>query len=179
MLCHSINDCLSSSSQNLFMKKKLMPFIAGLYFMVACTQAFAQSKTDSLLGRLKNAGEDTSRVHLLNQLSSALYFVNPDSTILLANGAAKLSEKLNFKRGEGDAYHNLGIGHYIKGDYPNAIEAYLKAIEIRKRIGQIKETGSDLGNIALIYTDQGDYVKSLEYNFKALKIAVETGNKKL
>ena len=157
-------------------------FVALLFLSVNLFASSAgipsgQSKTDSLLTLLKNDKEDTNKVNHLTNLAFDLYSINPDSTILLAQRAASLAEKINFQKGEANAYGTVGIGYWAKGNYPNALENYFIALKIDEALKNKRGISKRLGNIGSVYLQQGDYPKALDYYFKALKIGEELGDK--
>lgn len=75
--------------------------------------ATAQNETgdrhlDSLVGELAKIPEDTNKVLLLDEISYAYVFINPDNGIKYATQAKELSERLGWKRGLALAYADLG-----------------------------------------------------------------------
>ncbi|MGP8216755.1 MAG: tetratricopeptide repeat protein [Bacteroidia bacterium] len=136
-----------------------------------------QHVIDSLRHVLKTDKEDTNKVNHLNALAYTFYTVNPDTTILLAQQAASLSRNINWTKGEANAYRQAGIGYWAKGDYPKALDYYLKALKMAEEMGNKELQAKTLGNIGLVYRNEGDYPKALDYNLKALKMAEEMGDK--
>jgi serine phosphatase RsbU (regulator of sigma subunit)/uncharacterized protein HemY len=72
---------------------------------------------------------------------------------------------------------NLGNIYNKQGDYPKAIDYYLKSLKIAEEIENKRFISTNLGNIGIIYKYQGNYSKALDYYLKALKIAEEINNK--
>ncbi len=142
------------------------------------------SKTDSIKKVLNTQTEDNSRVDALNRLSSLVYSSNPDTSLELARQALDLAEKLNYAKGIANAYNNLGIGHYVKGNYKMAVDFNFKALEYYENTKSIPLAERKLGqgdaynNIGNIYYRQGNAKMALENYSKALAIWFETGNKK-
>ncbi|MDO9185570.1 MAG: tetratricopeptide repeat protein [Bacteroidia bacterium] len=133
---------------------------------------------DSLQNRLKTLGTDTSKVNTLNELS--WQYITSGSYVLAgkyAQDALHAAENLNFKKGIGASYNNIGITHWYQGNYEKALENYLKALKIRQEIGDKKGIASSYGNIGIIYETQGEYRKALDNHLKALKIQEESGDK--
>ncbi|MBC7861951.1 MAG: tetratricopeptide repeat protein [Bacteroidia bacterium] len=141
---------------------------------------FSQSKTaDSLLGRLKNAKEDSNKVNLLNDLGWEIKEHNPDSAILLSKNAIAIAKKIQWNKGTGDAYNNLGAYSYLKAEYADALSWHTAALKIRTLTNDRKGIAASFGNIGLVYRMLGNYSMAIEFYFKALKIADETGDLKL
>jgi signal transduction histidine kinase len=143
------------------------------------TQAQNQNKIDSLLQVLSTSKEDTNKVKTLNTLGRKLSRINPDTSIILANQALSLSEKLTSKKHIAIAYSVIGWANFVKGNYSSALENYFKELSLKEDLGDKRGIAGVLGNMGDAYYSQGDYSKALDYHFKALKIADELGNKKL
>lgn len=133
-------------------------------------QTTAQSRTtDSLAALLQNA-KDTTRVNLLNQLSSAYWYIDPLQTISYASQAIDLGKKLGFKKGITTAYNNTGVGYYQQNKYEEALDWYNKAITMHKESGNFRGEGHVLSNMGLIYWKQGALPTAVEYYLRSLKI---------
>lgn len=142
-----------------------------LYTCLICTgQGIAQSRTtDSLLALLQNA-KDTTRVNLLNQLSAAYWYIDPQKTIQYASQAIELGEKLDFKKGITTGYNNTGVGYYQQNKYEEALVWYNNALAMHRQTGNFKGEGYVLSNMGLIYWKQGALPTAVEYYLKSLKI---------
>ena len=127
---------------------------------------------------LTNVGDDTGSVNTLNVTSEKFWRTGRyDSSMLLANSAVTLAEKINFKRGLASAYRNIGMSYYYLGEYTKAKEYHTKGLEINLEIGNRAGIARGYSNIGIVYNDLGDYPMALEYDFKALGINQEIDNK--
>jgi len=141
-----------------------------LTVLLSASAAFAQSKkTDSLLSLLSTAN-DTTKVNLLNQISSSYWYEDPVKTFEYAKQAAELGEKIDFKKGVATAYNNTGVGYYQQNNYDSALLWYEKARAKHKEAGNFKGEAYILNNTGLIYWKQGEMPTAVEYYMKALKI---------
>ncbi len=52
---------------------------------------------------------------------------------------------------------NLGLAYSAKGDVPEAIEYYEKALALDRTFGDRRGEGTDLGNLGNAYCYLGDY----------------------
>ncbi len=138
--------------------------------LICKEQGIAQSgTTDSLKALLQNS-KDTTRVNLLNKLSSAYWYIDPVITIQYASEAIDLGKKLDFKKGVTTAYNNTGVGYYQQNKYTEALEWYNKALAMHKEMGNFKGEGYVLSNMGLIYWKQGALPTAVEYYLQSLKI---------
>jgi serine phosphatase RsbU (regulator of sigma subunit) len=141
--------------------------------------AFAQQvNTDSLQKAVNAAKEDTNKVNSYNDLSwytkNGGNFNKADSFGRLA---LNLAEKLNYKKGIGDACMSIGNVYDNRGDNASALEYYNKALLIRKTIGDVYGQASALNNIGNVYDGQDNYSRALEYYLQGLAVAEHSGDK--
>jgi len=136
-----------------------------------------QNKIDSLKTLIKQDKEDTNKVIHLNFLGWELMSNHPDTSVILANQAAALSETLKWKRGLTNSFGNLGVFNALQDNYPEALDFFFKALSIDEELKDKNGIAKRIGNIGIIYKNQGNYPKALGYFFKSLKMDEELGNK--
>jgi len=90
----------------------------------------------------------------------------------------KISEELKDKEGISISIGKMGVVYRSQGNYPKALDYYLKALKIAEDSGNINLIATWVGNIGIFYDEQKDYSTALSYYFKALKMAEDLGNKK-
>jgi signal transduction histidine kinase/DNA-binding response OmpR family regulator/Tfp pilus assembly protein PilF len=146
-----------------------MLLLAAFLFPAACFAQTKISKSDSLLYILSNA-RDTTRVNVLNQLSSSYWYSDPLKTFEYARQAMELAGKLGFQKGLVTAYNNTGVGYYQQNKYDEALSWYNKAVEEHRKMGNYRGEANVLTNIGLIYWKKGEYPEAVKYNMQALKI---------
>ncbi|MBI2968935.1 MAG: sensor histidine kinase [Bacteroidetes bacterium] len=130
-----------------------------------------------LTGASASGGSDTSLINFLNEQSSSLYRNNPELARKYADSALTLSEKINFKKGLGEAYQNIGIAFDMHGYCDSAISYFLQSLKIFETNGNLSGQSASLNNIGEANRKLGRYGKALEYHFRALKIRQGTGDK--
>jgi len=81
------------------------------------------------------------------------------------------------KKGIANSLNNIGAIYNDQGNYPRALEYYIKGLAIREESGDKNGIAVSLSNIGKIYSDQDDYPRALEYYEKCLAISEEIGNK--
>lgn len=127
--------------------------------------------TDSLYDILKKIPDDTNKVNVLSAIGQKKMYGNPDTCIIIFNKVLEISEKTNFGKGVARGYGTIGLCHYLKGEYPEALEFLQKALKVDEESGNKQGMVSRLSNMGLVYTGQGDFQKGMESYLKALKIA--------
>ena len=131
------------------------------------------SVADSLVRLLKVSKSDTAKVNLLTDLAWELKFDNPQQAITYLDSALTLSQSLNFKKGEGNAFNFRGVVEDIHGNSEAAIDFFQKALAIREALGDRKGVASLLNNIGNVRENLGDYLGALQSYQNSLKIREE------
>jgi len=153
-------------------------YIIIFLILILCFRGSGQNPVlDSLRNLLKTEKDDTNKVNTLNTLAYSLFSTVPDSTVLLALKASTLAKNIGWVKGEAKAYNNCGTGYFVLGNYPKALEYYLRALKIEEASGNRIQQANILGNIGNIYAEQSDYTKALDYELKSLKIEEKMGSK--
>lgn len=137
-----------------------------------------QRKIDSLTTLLQRQNSsDTLTVKQLNELASLLVRETQlDLAASYAQKAKTFSEKLNFKKGEVNAYNILGIVQVYQGNYPQALENYFVSLAIVKNTNDKRGLANVYNHIGIVYTYQGKYPEALENYFAGLQIFEEIGH---
>lgn len=154
------------------MAKKTCRFITLSFSFIFCfyVRAFS-NEVDSLKKVLSTDINDTKRVDVLNSLSKALSHTNLDSSILIANEAKKLAEKVDYKPGLALAWKNIGMGFYLLGKHKEAVINWQQAEAMYKAVGDKKGVANMLSNQGAVYFEEGDDAKALEMHLQSLTIA--------
>jgi serine phosphatase RsbU (regulator of sigma subunit) len=153
-------------------------------FIIAAKLSFSQqNKIDSLLVLVKKDKADTSKIiHLSNLCGLYMKVGEYDSSRHFGNSTFQLASiilkdhtsntdpvYIVTKKSVARAYHCIGFGYYIEGDYNKALENHFAALEIRKNLSDKKGLALSYGNIGGNYYAQGNYTKALENHMLALE----------
>lgn len=141
-------------------------------FLFNSLAVFAQSNTlDSLkkvLGTLSK--EDTLRAETLALMALGYMNYKPDSALVLAQQAQKMSEKLNFKRGIARSFIYQGIYYNNKADYDKSLDFLLKGVRISEEIRFTKGLADANLSIGFVYQRLNQNEKALEYYKTAIPL---------
>ena len=153
---------------------------------VTSIRGFAQqNKIDSLERQLRileqkpeSYSVDTSKVMLLTSISwyMANYNIRLDKALNYAQGALAISEKIKWNKGRAQSYSSLAGVYRSQSKYAQAVDNYLKAMNIAKDMNEKDWTATCLYFIGQVYMDQGNYPIALDYLLQALRISEGTGN---
>src|SRR5215472_6061418 len=148
----------------------LKQLLLVLLLLLTIIKVNAQQRySDSLRQELAIAREDTNKVKLLVDLGRIYQWSYPDSGIFYAQQSLELAQKLNFTRGEIGAYSTLHEAFSSKGNYPKALEAGLKELELAERLEDSTLIVWAYVGIGSVYYYSNDYERALYY-FNKLKL---------
>ena len=148
-----------------------------------------QKQIDSLYRIISLNKSDTSLASAYVGLAEILYVSDIDTLERLSEKAMEIAdrnlsksstsnvEKKAFRRALAAALNNIGYVHDIKGDIPQALEYYKKALNVQQMLGSKEGIAAAMNSIAYLYINQGDSAQALEYYHKSLKIEEEIGSK--
>ena len=122
---------------------------------------------DSLKLLLQKEKTDTGRVLLLDELSYSYQQSKPDTTMLLALETLSLAVHTGFVKGQAMSLNIIGNAFSTLGNYPKAMESYLRALRINEKINDTGGIARNLHNIGVIYFNEEDYRQALNYLLKA------------
>ncbi len=145
--------------------------LALLLFIFTQLVAVGQNlPTDSLKRMLSQTHQDTSRVLLLAQIANNYRFFDSDSSMVLAQQAMRLAERLNFPKGKAQALTVFGETRRFRGEFPQALEAHFKALQLSKNSHYLGGEETSLGGIGFVYLELNEYRRALDYLFEAEKL---------
>ncbi len=146
-----------------------MKFKAAFLLLILATGNVhaQQKKIDSLIKEIQTAKLDTNRVMKLAALSRLYYLFKPDTALVLGQQAYDIAQGLNFPKGEAIALNRIASCYNAVGDYPKALQFFIKALKIAESSGDQEGIGRAINNMGDLYMTQGEYNKALEYFKKA------------
>jgi tetratricopeptide (TPR) repeat protein len=122
---------------------------------------------DSLRAALRSEKTDTGKAITLYRLSYYYQKYKPDSALLLAQDAYKISEKIKFSRGLSNSLGQMAGAFNRLGNYPKALEYYIEQLKIEEKNKSPEGIAGVELNIALVYNSERDTRKALYYALKS------------
>lgn len=125
------------------------------------------------LNRESKRLKDESAEALSNNFTGIckIYNGDYDSALAYLNQSLRLRLKANKNtRAICDLYSNIGVCYDYKGDFPKAIDSYLKSLSIAERTSDTSAQAKLNNNIGAVYYQQHEYKKALDYFLNALKM---------
>lgn len=151
--------------------RKLL-YILLLFFLIQPIQS--QLPIDSVENVVETTDNDSLKIDGLLYLSRMYLSRNLQQSVEYAEQAVQLAEETGSLHHQSWALNSLGISHYYSGNYNQALEKWIAAIEILKlreiqatdsitRRSLINQRALLLNNIGVIYKTLGEYEKAIEY----------------
>src|SRR5215212_6026307 len=92
------------------------------------------TEADSLKKLLTTLSESPQQVLVLEGLSYAYVSAYPDTALQYALEGLQLAQKIDDLKGEAYCTNALGNVYFGVGDYPKALEMYLKSLQMKERL---------------------------------------------
>src|SRR3989337_1750590 len=131
------------------MRKIFLIAAVSFLFTDALAQIFQTYNIDSLKKVLRTELHDTNRIWTLNNLGRNIPTSDPIMT--LAEQAIELSRKIGFTKGEAEAYNNIGYWVNQQGNYPKALENYLRSIQLSESVNYEAGLKRSFNSISTVY----------------------------
>ena len=123
---------------------------------------------DSIMQKLAISTEDTTRVHLLNDMCNYFKFDKPDSALYYGYEAISLSRQIKFPEGEVRAMHNIALSQNILGNISKGLQFIFQGLKIADKNNLTFEKALLRISLGGIYRDTEDYNKALSIYNEAL-----------
>ena len=159
------------------MHLKRFTFFFSCYVILTIQCAGQAPQLDSLRKVLNTTKDDTSKVNTLLALSKGSLSLVPETALMYANDANKLSSAIQFTRGRALALKSIGMVYYNQSKYPETLDYWLQSLHVFDSTGDKAGAANMLSNIGAVYSNQTEDDKALEYYFKALPYAEQLNDK--
>jgi len=141
---------------------------------------FEKSKQYALAGIdvSKTAKDLMMEGTLTRNLGVAYYMVSKyDTALIHLNRAMDLAVKTNNNMLKAQVYSAMANLYNVTGDYPKALDFYLKALPVFEKEGRKDRVRVILGNIGALNNAMQNFDEAEKYFNKSLKISEELGDK--
>jgi class 3 adenylate cyclase/rubrerythrin len=152
------------------MNRNVLYFIILLFFALNSFGQNGQS-LEELSRLLTQQANDSTKVNTLLDIGAQLFRSEPDSSMVYSSQAIDLATEINFKKGLAYAYKNMGLGHYVKGEFSDVLIHWEKSLAIFEDINDETGISNLLNNLGAVYQTKGDDPKALGYFIRSVKIA--------
>lgn len=151
-------------------------FIAFFISMLpaVCVSQNTSPVIDSLNRELnRHTTEDTVRVDIYLELVYALYVVNPQKGLEIADKAIALSKKVNNPKRVAASFAHKGLSYMALGEDSLALICYRQALALHKKLNNQAAIATTLHNIGRLYNGQSEYRKAIEHHRQSYNMLKE------
>lgn len=139
--------------------------------------AQARQKIDSLTNLLdRYTSKDTTLVDMLNQTGFEYWTIEANKSEDFGLQALELSRKLNYVSGEAMANRVIGVSHWARGNFYDALQYLFSSQELYQKCNDLLGVANSTMNIGLVYADQQNPEQALKYYTTALEFFKKTGH---
>ncbi|WP_282080502.1 tetratricopeptide repeat protein [Aquimarina algiphila] len=156
--------------------KKYPSYCCSIIFLWITITMYSQEK-DTLLLRLQQeveyADKDVEKIDallLLGNYQISRDFSKAERYLLEALELIKKNPEHKQLQHYATVYEALGIVHKRKGNYPEAVDSYLKSKTFYEKLNDSSNIADIYHNMAMVYRDQKDYKKAIDYFKRAIII---------
>lgn len=153
-------------------------FLAVLVVALIVASGFCQAQDfskESVTNKLKTLSE-TEQANYIHDNFYKIYGADLTNGKTLSKRLIELSVKNKWHDLEGWGYTHLGVTSYLKGDYNEALPAFIRSSEIFDSLKQYNGLAAVNNEMAVFYSKQKDYETSLRHIDLALKFSELAGN---
>jgi len=134
-----------------------------IYLVILLSRLHAvNAQPDSLKHVLAETNADPVRLTCLGKLSYDYIYSNPDSAAKYVQQFILLAQQMKSDSALSAAYQAYGEFYSITGNYPQALEQWLKSLQIAERAKSHLLVDKATLNLSRSYADQGDYERSIK-----------------
>ncbi len=168
---------MKNTSLQIFLPQRF--FFIFLLFIVRIVSLAQTPKIDSLLNELQTIKEDTSKIKILDKLSTEfISLTDNESAMKYVDKELVLSQKVNYKKGIANSFMNYSSIYRSHGDFDKAMSYQKKALTLMQDLNFKKGISDCHLAIGSLYSQQGSYKDALDYLFLGLKIKKAMNDKK-
>ncbi len=160
--------------QNLKRHSAMKRTLTLISLTLFCTCSIAQrEKIDSLQVALKKEKTDSNKVTLMWNLAQLYQSSKPDSALIFAEDAHRLSKKIHFVEGESKSLNQIANAFNRVGNYPKALEYYIRMLKIEERRNNPENLAIAYLNIGSVYLFQEEFRNAIDNTMIADSIIVK------
>jgi len=150
-----------------------------LFGLIIWQFSFAQDSEDvnNPNNMLSESQTPLEKINALLYISDSLLTSYPDQSLNYAEQALRLSENLEYEKGQLQAMIRIADIYWEKTDLETALNYADRAKHLAIRLKDRREYAEAILIISKAYTDLGEYNKSSEMNFEALRIFEQEDDK--
>ncbi len=156
----------------------MKPILVSILVLLLMNPVFANDQIpDSIVAILQSSEPDTVKIDILNQLSVSFSMNHPGKMMLYADSAIFLSLQIKDSLRLAQSYNRKGVACHYLGDHNNALQYFLKSVNIKENMRLHEMLIPEYNNIGMVLRNMGQNKEALRYYLMAMQICHEKGDK--
>lgn len=155
-----------------FFQKSFSPIFWACLLLITAARAAAQSPADSLIALLPGLPEQ-AQVAFINTHFYTFYTDNYDRALTLGEKALRISEKNKWPELGALTLNNLGVVHYLKGNYERALGFYQRSLDRYEQLADRKGQSAVLKEMGNYFKKIKEYDRALLLLQRAVRLCTE------
>ena len=154
----------------MIIKKHLL---SAFYILISLTLSAQLNEIKEIL-KTKPGSEETAI--WLCDTAFTFHRNNPELAQKIAELGLKEAKKIDSDLAASKANHVLGMSLWVKGDYDESIEAYLRALAYYEKLGNTRGIALINMNVGIVYSDLGQEERGISYYLKSEEAFKQIGD---
>jgi len=155
---------------------RLLRILSLMVVLIAVSFGLSgNNRVDSLQQRLPDIN-GKEKVETLLELADQLKFSDQEAALKYAADGLELARSLKLEALEPKLLLIKGITLTIKADYPQSLQFYERAIQLFRRVEDLRGVGKARNGMGMTYTRQGEYRQAMEAFKKSILLYEELGD---
>ncbi|MBK9190425.1 MAG: sensor histidine kinase [Crocinitomicaceae bacterium] len=143
-----------------------------LSFSILSASAFESTLADSLHQKALSIG-GTDGIEIMLDNFYSVHVQNYDDGIAWGKQTLNYAQQSGNQQLIGRSYLIIGMSSYMRGDYPNCLDNYQKALEIFEKINDLNYIGRTNNEFSVYWRKQKQFEKGLECLDKSFKACTD------
>jgi len=154
-------------------------YLIVFFSKIFIVNIFSQSlNSDSIINIFNSSTSDTDKVNKFCSFNKDFLCDHPEMAVLAGFQCLELAQQINYKKGIGACYNNLGIVYSCTGNYSLSFDYLIKSLGIAEELEDTFAIAKAYNNIGNVLKTKGDYTLSLSYYKKSLNLKYKLKDKK-
>ncbi len=156
-------------TNSLFCKNSSNCFYLRMFFLLFFINITLQGQQNAdLLEKKLASAKNTERVDLLNELSFLNNRLSYKKSIEYSSQALDLAKKIKYRKGESDAFRNIGLCNYLHNNLQQAEINFKNSLQIALSFKDSSGIAKTLNYIGLLYWRQNEFTNAFKYYSRSL-----------
>lgn len=136
--------------------------IVTVFFLFLLFPGYSQTEDlDSLYNAFNSAKSEEDKITLSYSISYEWLFINPDSSLAIANRFTQLARDNKLNEHEALGLSQIAMAYWFQGYLDTSLNYFQQSLDLSKKLEMNDNIAACYGNIGLIYKNQGKFQQAI------------------